>query len=284
VESHFVTTGSGLTLHVVEYDGEGPPLLAVHGTGLVAQVWGVMAPYLAPYVRLFALDRKGHGESDKPPDGYELEHSVDEYIAVMDQLGGTGWLGLGHSAGATSLGLTAVQRPGILQRLAMVDPIFPARQAMSQTAPNSTVERTRTRRDRWSSAQAMFDDLSTKRAYRTWQPEALWDYIRFGAETGEDGSVRLKCPPELEAGMFGSLSRLDAADEFAKIPVPTLIMRAGDTDVSPRVHAERAAAANSHIQVVEMPGLTHFASLEDPEGVARICIDFLRGDRGSTGH
>ncbi|MGH2587974.1 MAG: alpha/beta fold hydrolase [Dehalococcoidia bacterium] len=281
-----MTTDSGLTLHVVEYDGEGPPLLAVHGTGLVAQVWGVMAPYLAPYVRLFALDRKGHGESDKPPEGYEPETAIEEYVTVVRQLGGEGWTAIGHSSGGTSLALAAVRHPALFRALILVDPIiYPARGAPAAGAEmaNTFVERTRDRRDRWPSAQAMFDDLSTKRAYRTWQPEALWDYVRHGAETGEDGSVRLTCLPELEARMYGSASSLDLFEEVARIAVPTLVLRGGESDRFPRGNAGLMAASNPRIRLVEMPGLTHFASMEDPEGVARFCVDFLGGDTVSTG-
>lgn len=220
--SHFITTDDRLTLHVVDYGGTGPPLLLVHGTGLVAQVWAVMAPYLTPHFRVFALDRKGHGDSDKPGDGYQLERSAPEYAAIVEQIGGDGWLAIGHSSGGTSLGLTAVRRPELFRRVAMVDPIiFPAQRRVPAAldGAGAMAERTRQRRDRWPSAQTMFDDLARKRAFRTWQPEALWDYVSHGAE--------------------------------------------------------RAAASNPRVRLEEMPDLSHFASMEDPKRVARLCVEFL---------
>lgn len=278
MHSRFVTTEDGLTLHVIDYGGDGPPLLLVHGTGLVAQVWRVMVSYLTPQFHVYALDRKGHGDSDKPADGYQLEQSASEYAAVVEGLGGDQWTAIGHSSGGTSLGLTAVRHPHLFRRIAMVDPIiFPARWKVpaARQGADSMAERTRQRRDHWPSQQAMFDDLATKRAFRTWQPEALWDYVRHGAEIVEDGSVRLKCPPALEGRMYGHSSDLDLFDEFARIPVPVLIIRGGQTDRFPNENAERAAASNPRIHLEEFPSLSHFASMEDPESVSRLCAEFL---------
>jgi pimeloyl-ACP methyl ester carboxylesterase len=36
-------------------------------------------------------------------------------------------------------------------------------------------------------------------------------------------------------------------------------------------------ASNANVSLVELPGLTHFPAMEDPEGVARLCVDFLGG-------
>jgi pimeloyl-ACP methyl ester carboxylesterase len=280
-----VTTPGGLTLHVVEYGGDGPPLLLVHGTGLVAQVWGVMASNLRKDFRVYALDRKGHGESDKPEDGYQLEASADEYVAVVDQIGGEGWMAIGHSSGGTSLGLTAARRPNLFRRLVMVDPIiFPARRrvATALDGAHAMADRTRRRRAHWPDAQAMFDDLSTKRAFKTWQPDALWDYVHHGAALGEDGRLWLKCPPEIEAHMYGHSGDLDLFDEFARISVPTLIIRGGLSDRLPRENAVRAATDNEHIRLVELPNLSHFASMEDPETVNRLSVEFLMDTPSAT--
>jgi len=281
VQSRFVSV-DGLTFHVADYGGDGPPLLLVHGTGLVAQVWGVMAPYLTPCFRVYALDRKGHGDSDKPESGYELESAVPEYAAVVEQLGGAGWAAIGHSSGGASLGLASVRRPDLFRRVVMVDPIvFPRRPRHGHIPGADTMaDRTRERRDHWPSAQAMFDDLKTKRAFRSWRPAALWDYVRHGAEMGEDGGVRLKCPPALEARMYGSSGTVDLFAEFARIPVPTLIIRGELTDRFPRENGERVVASNANLRLVEMPGLTHFPAMEDPEGVAQLCIDFITEGTG----
>lgn len=281
MRSHFLSV-NGLTLHVVEYGGEGPPLLAVHGTGMVAQTWGVMAPYLTPHFRVYALDRRGHGESDKPEGGYQLEQNVADYVGVVERFGGE-WVALGHSSGGTSLGIAAARRPGLFRRVAMVDPIIFGRrpQAVAGTPPTdgarNMAERTRRRRAEWPSAEAMFESLVSKPPFDTWQPAALWDYVRYGTEEREDGSVVLKCPPALEAQMYGHASDVDLFAEFEQIGVPVLIIRGERTDRFPRESAERAVASMRDARLVEMAGLTHFPSMEAPEAVGPLVVEFLMG-------
>lgn len=277
MESRFVEL-DGLRLHAVEYGGDGPPLLAVHGTGLVAQVWGVLVPYLMPHFRVVALDRKGHGDSDKPSGGYEMENAAVEYAVVADALGLRGGVAIGHSSGGTSLALAAARYPDLFARLALLDPIiFPRRQSLLTHPAATMVERTRKRRSAWTTAQEMFDSLGGKPPFGTWQPVALWDYVRHGAETREDGSVSLKCPPDLEAQMYGHSTQLDLYAEIAKVPIPVLIVRGALSDRLPRANAEHAVQVMPNARLAEMPGLTHFPAMEDPEGVGKVIVPFLLG-------
>lgn len=279
MRSQFVQAGA-IRLHVVAYGGQGPPLLAVHGTGLVAQVWGVMVPYLRPHFRVIALDRRGHGASDQPADGYEIEANAADYAAVVEQLGLADAVAIGHSSGGTSLGVAAARWPGLVRRLAMVDPIlFPPQTAGAAppTAGAATmVERTRRRRAEWPSATAMFEDLAGKATFANWRAEALWDYVHHGAHERADGTVALTCPPELEARMYGHASRIDLLAEMARIPVPVLIVRGGESDRLPRSMAQRAAGLMPAGRLVEMPGLGHFPPMADPAGLARLVVPFLR--------
>jgi pimeloyl-ACP methyl ester carboxylesterase len=54
---------------LVQWAEEGslrPPALLLHGTGFVANVWGEVARDLASDYTVYALDRRGHGDSHKP--------------------------------------------------------------------------------------------------------------------------------------------------------------------------------------------------------------------------
>lgn len=281
MQSQFIQAG-GVRLHVVAYGGEGPPLLAVHGTGLVAQVWGVMAPYLTPHFRVYALDRRGHGESDQPADGYEIEANAEDYAAVVEQLGLRDAVALGHSSGGTSLGVAAARWPALFRRVAMVDPILFPRRAAGSGPPTpgaaSIAERTARRRAEWPSAEAMYADLAGKPTFVSWQAAALWDYVRFGAAAEPDGSVALRCPPALEARMYGHASRIDLLAEMASINTPVLIVRGGDSDRLPRAVAEQVVGMMTAGRLVEMAGLGHFPPMDDPEGLARLVVPFLRGE------
>lgn len=280
-ESRFVSAGS-LTLHVADYGGGGAPLVAVHGTSLVARVWDVLVPHLLPHFRVLAVDRRGHGESDKPEGGYQLVDLVPDYRAVVDHFGLTRPAALGHSTGASSLGIAAGRHPGLFRRVAMLDPIiFPRRdrgEGPRLARALNLVERTARRRAEWPDAPAMFDDLSTKAAFARWRPEALWAYVRHGARVRADGSVVLECSPELEVRMYQHAGSLDLFEEMARITVPVLILRAAGTDRFPRANAERAVQVIPRATLVEMPDVTHFAPMEAPERVAELVRPFLLED------
>ncbi len=49
-----------------------PPILLVHGTGFVAEVWEDVARKLALNHIVYAFDRRGHGASHKPADQYHF--------------------------------------------------------------------------------------------------------------------------------------------------------------------------------------------------------------------
>ena len=269
----------GCRLHVADYGGAGPPLLLVHGTGLCAQVWEVMLPYLGPRFRVLALDRRGHGESDKPAAGYDFIALSHDYAPVVEGLGVPGALALGHSSGATSLGIAARRRPDLFSRIAMVDPIvFPPRAARPPeflAVGRRVMESTARRRSEWPSAQEMFDTLKTRAPFNAWMPDALWAYVRHGASVSADGRVTLKCPPALEASMYDHAGDLDLFAELAGLSTPTLIVRGERTDRFARATAERAAAAMGPARLVEVPGLGHFAPMEDAEAVSRAVLPFL---------
>jgi len=277
VRARFVVV-DGVRLHVADYGGTGPPLLAVHGTGFCARLFDPLASYLTPHFHLLALDRRGHGDSDKPAGGYQLADFAEEIAGVVAALEIRGALALGHSAGGTALAMAEGRHRGCFSRIAMVDPImFAARTAAVgvRAVAASMAERTARRRDEWPSAEAMREGLGGRPPYDTWSAAALAAFVRHGATARADGSVALKCPPAIEALMYGHNGHLDVFAELAPVTVPVLVLRGERTDRFPRENAERGVAAMRAARLAELPGLSHFAPMEDPAAVARAVLPFL---------
>jgi pimeloyl-ACP methyl ester carboxylesterase len=63
--------------------GQGPPVILLHGFGACAYTWRYLAPGLAGTRRVFALDLKGHGLSDKPQDGRYAVSDQGEMVAAF---------------------------------------------------------------------------------------------------------------------------------------------------------------------------------------------------------
>ena len=77
--------------------GEGPPLVLVHGNGVVANNWMMVLPKLADNFSVYALERRGRGESgDNEP--YGIEREYEDIVAVVESIDQPVNL-LGHSYG-----------------------------------------------------------------------------------------------------------------------------------------------------------------------------------------
>jgi 2-succinyl-6-hydroxy-2,4-cyclohexadiene-1-carboxylate synthase len=105
-------------LHV-EVEGEGPPVLLLHGFTGSIRAWDELCPDLARQARLIRVDLIGHGQSPSPPDPglYSLDHAVDDLCGLLDRLG----LGqvdlLGYSMGGRVALHMAVYAPQRLRRV-----------------------------------------------------------------------------------------------------------------------------------------------------------------------
>lgn len=89
MESRKVTGGGGVQIHVVETGNpQGHPILFIHG---ISQCWlsweRQMNSGLAKKYRLVAMDLRGHGQSEKPRDGYQDSQLwADDVHAVIQSL------------------------------------------------------------------------------------------------------------------------------------------------------------------------------------------------------
>jgi pimeloyl-ACP methyl ester carboxylesterase len=92
---------NGLRLHYLEWSSGGDPVVLLHGGGLSAHTWDAVAGELADSYRSYALDLRGHGDSEWSP---TLEYSIGAHAkdltAFADHLGLSRFLLVGHSLGA----------------------------------------------------------------------------------------------------------------------------------------------------------------------------------------
>jgi pimeloyl-ACP methyl ester carboxylesterase/DNA-binding SARP family transcriptional activator len=103
-----------ITMHVVEWSGREPPLLAIHGSAGHAYGLTALGERLAPDVRFLAIDLRGHGFSDKPPVGYGLDDHVQDILQLMATLRLRRPILLGHSiGGAIATFVAAAAQDGV---------------------------------------------------------------------------------------------------------------------------------------------------------------------------
>ncbi len=102
--------------------GSGAPLVLLHGITGSGLCWGRTADALAQEYTVYALDLRGHGESDAPPSGYTYADNAADVVELLRARGHANAIALGHSYGGR-IGMTlAAQYPQIVSKLILEDP------------------------------------------------------------------------------------------------------------------------------------------------------------------
>src|SRR6266568_4484317 len=75
---------NGLRLHALDWGGDGrTSLLLLHGFTGHAHAWDTLSIALQPHFHVYALDQRGHGDSD-PADTYNAVAAFDDISGVVD--------------------------------------------------------------------------------------------------------------------------------------------------------------------------------------------------------
>jgi pimeloyl-ACP methyl ester carboxylesterase len=79
-----VTSRDGTPI-AYELSGEGPPLALVHGMTADHSTWQLVLPDLSEHFTVYAMDRRGRGESGDAAADYSLEREVEDVVALIDR-------------------------------------------------------------------------------------------------------------------------------------------------------------------------------------------------------
>ncbi|MDB5590469.1 alpha/beta hydrolase [Enterovirga sp.] len=106
--------------------GTGPALVLLHGFPQTHAMWHRLAPALARTHSVVCLDLRGYGWSSAPPgdDGHERYSKRAmgrDVVSVMEQLGHVRFAVCGHDRGARVGYRLALDHPGRVERLALLD-------------------------------------------------------------------------------------------------------------------------------------------------------------------
>src|SRR5215216_5564411 len=99
----------GLKLQYLDWEGVGKPLVLLAGLGATAKYYGNLAPKLATRFKAMGLTRRGHGHSDRPNSGYDLEHFVEDIRGFLDEVGIERVILVGHSLAGYEIPLFATR-------------------------------------------------------------------------------------------------------------------------------------------------------------------------------
>lgn len=104
--------------------GDGDPVLCVHGWTCDGSDWSWQLPALLPNHRVIAVDLRGHGHSSAPPSGYSVPTFAADLALLLERAGTGPVIAMGHSMGGATVVRLAVDRPDMVRALVSVDSAF----------------------------------------------------------------------------------------------------------------------------------------------------------------
>jgi pimeloyl-ACP methyl ester carboxylesterase len=226
--SRFITLRDGVQLRILEWsrpeDSPGVPILLVHGLASNARLWDGPARRLAELGHaVVAVDLRGHGLSDKPDDGYEINLVADNIAEVITALhphqsAAQKPLVIGQSWGGNLVVELAHRHPELIRGIVAVDG---GTIELSKAFPNWD-ECERTLRPP-AIAGMQYDKLRSyiRAAHQDWSEEAI-DGQMHNMERLEDGTIRPHLTMDRHIKVLHSLWQHMPSTLWENINVPVL--------------------------------------------------------------
>lgn len=222
-QAPFVTAKDGTKLFVQDW-GSGPPLLLLTAWTFNASTWGSQIAALdAKGFRCVAPDRRGHGRSEMPSSGYDLDTLTDDVAAVIEARDLRDVTLVGFSMGTVeAVNYLARHGSDRIARLVLVAPTTPylvKTEDNPDAVPKAMIEAdiAAVARDfaKWIAAnEAPFFTPDTPEITRTWIREMM-----------------LSVPLPVALACRKAMAFADLRAAAAKLDRPTLILH-GDKDAS----------------------------------------------------
>lgn len=252
---------TGVTLAFVEQgDRSGTPILLLHAWAESLRCFDRLSPLLPPSLRVFALDQRGHGDADKPPDGYDLETLATDVVAFLDAVGVSSVVLAGSSSGGYVAQQVAIRNPDRVAGLVLIG------------SPRSLHGRPPFADEIEQLADPV--DPIWVRQLLAWFP--LWhDVPDWYFEDRVREAARL--PANVWQTSLAGLTSSPPPIEVGTISTPTLILWGDRDELLAREDQRALAAAIPNSQFFVCEGAGHLLLWEQPERVAADITRFVQG-------
>jgi pimeloyl-ACP methyl ester carboxylesterase len=275
--SRFVNV-NGVQLHTLDWGGDGAPIVILHATGFLGRIYRALAERLRAIGHVYSYDQRGHGDSSAAPDNeYTWDATMRDLEGFITARGWSGFRAVGHSAGATALGSLASERPNLIARAVLLEPvIFESPDAPELGWRNPFIERTLKRKRIFDSVEALYSNFENKPPYNTWRKDVLRDYCEFGTRSTPDGRRELKCAPEIEAKFYETARDFDGLARILRCTVPLMVLFGARGDSLGASLSGKVARQLKHGKVIDVADTGHFLPMEKPEYAAEQTVEFLK--------
>jgi pimeloyl-ACP methyl ester carboxylesterase len=262
-----IVQSNGLILHLQRSGQGNHACLMVHGFGDGSYVWNTLVPTIASHYEVFALDLRGHGDSEWDPEArYDVQAHVADVVHVIRLLGLRRLVLIGHSMGGEIAMRVAMQCAKRIIGLVIVD--------FGPTLNPEGMKHVR------AEVEASHQTYRCVQDYASWlaarRPLVSKDVLLGVAncalrEQGTEG-FKLKADPAI---MRFSDDEPSLWTVLPQMNWPVLVVRGAGSALLSRDVAERMVESMPDARLQSVPMAGHAVMLDNPEGFAGAVSPFL---------
>ncbi|HEV3226841.1 MAG TPA: alpha/beta hydrolase, partial [Acidimicrobiales bacterium] len=236
-----------------------------------------MAAVLAERHHVYAIDFRGHGDTQAPANGrFDWDGMADDLETVVSELSDEPLAVFGHSMGGGVAMLVEQRRPGALRSAYLYEPIILPAIGGFLEGGDPMSENAARRRPSFPTKAAALMRYASRAPLNTLQAASLFAYVEHGFADGPDGAAWLKCRPAHEAATFAAGGK-PTVDVVAKIETRTVIaVGASEGSWSPAMFGPGIVDAMPNATLERYANLGHFGPLQDPTTIGTA---ILRSER-----
>lgn len=268
-----ITTQDGTRILYKDW-GSGKPVVFSHGWPLNADAWDAQMLFLVQNgFRVIAHDRRGHGRSDQPSQGNDMDTYADDLAALLNALDIQGATLVGHSTGggevAHYIGRHGTKRVARAVLIGAVPPIMLKTAANPKGLPMEVFDGIR--KGVAENRSQFYRDLATP----------FFGFNRPGAKVSQ-GTIDAFWAQGMTGGIHGQylcikeFSEVDYTEDLKKIDVPVLFLHGDDDQIVPIDDSARLGVElvkNGTLKVY--PGGAHGMCVTEADKVNADLLAFL---------
>jgi 3-oxoadipate enol-lactonase len=246
-----------------EVEGDGSPLLLLHGLGGNLHTWDADTPVFARHHRVLRPDLRGCGASDKPPGPYSPALFARDLDALCAAVGVEPVHVVGISMGGVVAQRFALDHPSRVRSLVLVS-------TSSEVGAASTAA--------WRRLADMIErrgfDTRSADASRAFSPGFAAQHPEMVAELGRRNSLN---DPRSYAAAARAMSDYNWTAELVRLAVPTLVLQGLEDQLTPPGGSVKMARVLPRARLLLIPGAGHNLPMEQPEVFRNSVLAFVAG-------
>jgi pimeloyl-ACP methyl ester carboxylesterase len=270
----------------VEYGGTGLPLHFLHANGYPFYCYEPLLDLLQKEYHVFGMLLRPLWEDAKPEAVKDWQIFSDDLLHFLTDYNVNPVIGVGHSIGATVTLRAALRDPGKFRALVLIEPVlFPLGRMIAWNFIRATglgsrlhpmISSALKRRRTFDDLDLVFRGYRNRDVFRYMSDENLRIYIEGITRSSANGGYELVFSPEWEARIyFTGLRDFDIWRDLPKLEVPTLFIRAAETDTFWEEAANLIKRKQPKARIETLEKSTHLLPLEHPKEVFAIIESFL---------